>query len=185
MIPEPEDKKNAYGLPDEAILSTSKALDEDREDRLFGLVSLNKIDPTINVRDSFEVYLSTMEDEELDEYLVDIELSQHQSEKDIAKVKREMAIRREQSDSEQNKRRDFITQEFTTPVILLLSGSDRHYGVFTNGAEACKWIDAQQRNLRLRFSIIRLRTPKKNRFNSEDWFFDKEDSTEFNGDPND
>lgn len=142
-------------------------------------MSEKKTDPTINVRDSFEVYLSMMTDEELDEYLVDIELSQHQTEKDIAKVKREIAIRREQSDNEQNKRRDFIVQEFTTPVILLLSGGDRHYGVFANGAEACKWIEAQPQNLRLRFSVIRLRTPKKNRFNSDDWFFDKDDPTEF------
>ena len=144
-----------------------------------------KTDPTINVDDSFEVYLSMMTDEELEEYLADAEFSQSQTEKDITKVKREMAIRREQSDSEQNKRRDFIVQEFTTPVILLLSGGDRHYGVFANGAEACEWIEAQPRNLRLRFSVIRLRTPKKNRFNSDDWFFDRDDATEFSGDSND
>lgn len=149
------------------------------------MISEKKTDPTINVDDSFEVYLSMMTDEELDEYLVDTELSQHQTEKDIAKVKREIAVRKEQSDSEQNKRRDFIAQEFTTPVILLLSGGDRHYGVFANGAEACEWIEAQPRNLKLRFSVIRLRTPKKNRFNSDDWFFDREDFTEFNGDLND
>ena len=143
-----------------------------------------KTDPTINVDDSFEVYLSMMTDEELEEYLADAEFSQNQTEKDITKVKREMAIRREQSDSEQNKRRDFIVQEFTTPVILLLSGGDRHYGVFANGAEACSWIEAQPQNLRLRFSVVRLRTPKKNRFNSDDWFFDKDDTTEFSGDLN-
>ena len=148
-------------------------------------MSEKKTDPTINVDDSFEVYLSMMTDQELEEYLADAEFSQSQTEKDITKVKREMAIRREQSDSEQNKRRDFIVQEFTTPVILLLSGSDRHYGVFANGAEACEWIEAQPQNLRLRFSIIRLRTPKKNRFNSDDWFFDRDDATEFSGDPND
>lgn len=126
-----------------------------------------------------------MTDEELEEYLADAEFSQNQTEKDITKVKREMAIRREQGDSEQNKRRDFIVQEFTTPVILLLSGGDRHYGVFANGAEACEWIEAQPQNLRLRFSVVRLRTPKKNRFNSDDWFFDRDDATEFNGDLND
>lgn len=149
------------------------------------MISEKNTDPTINVRDSFEVFLSMMTDEELDEYLVDIELSQQQNIKDIAQVKREIVIRKEQSDSEQNKRRDFITQEFTTPVILLLSGGDRYYGVFANGAEACEWIEAQPQNLRLRFSVIRLRTPKKNRFNSDDWFFDKDDPTEFNGDLND
>lgn len=148
-------------------------------------MSEKKTDPTINVDDSFEVYLSMMTDEELEEYLADAEFSQNQTEKDITKVKREMAIRREQSDNEQNKRRDFIAQEFTTPVILLLSGGDRHYGVFANGTEACEWIEAQPRNLRLRFSVIRLRTPKKNRFNSDDWFFDRDDATEFSGDPND
>ena len=67
------------------------------------MISEKKTDPTINVDDSFEVYLSMMTDEELDEYLVDTELSQHQTEKDIAKVKREIAVRKEQSDSEQNK----------------------------------------------------------------------------------
>lgn len=149
------------------------------------MISEKKTDPTINVDDSFEVYLSMMTDEELEEYLADAEFSQNQTEKDITKVKREMAIRREQSDNEQNKRRDFIAQEFTTPVILLLSGGDRHYGVFANGAEACEWIEAQPRNLRLRFSVIRLRTPKKNRFNSDDWFFDRDDATEFGGDSND
>lgn len=142
-------------------------------------MSEKKTDPTINVDDSFEVYLSMMTDQELEEYLADAEFSQSQTEKDITKVKREMAIRREQSDNEQNKRRDFIAQEFTTPVILLLSGGDRYYGVFANGAEACEWIEAQPQNLRLRFSVIRLRTPKKNRFNSDDWFFDKDDATEF------
>lgn len=149
------------------------------------MISEKKTDPTINVDDSFEVYLSVMLDQELEEYLADVEFSQNQTEKDITKVKREIAIRREQSDSEQNKRRDFIAQEFTTPVILLLSGGDRQYGVFANGTEACEWIEAQPRNLRLRFSIIRLRTPKKNRFNSDDWFLERFDATEFNGDLND
>ena len=159
MIPEPEETEVVTGMS------------EDREDRIFNI-------PT-ETHNSLEVSISEMEDYELSEYLGDIKENQILIERELSVVNKEIAFRKAQSENEVKKRRDFVIQEFRTPVILVLSGSDRHYGVFANGAEACEWIEAQPQNLRLRFNIIRLRTKEKNRPELNDWYFDIEDSTEF------
>lgn len=178
---------------DEIILSTPETthevnnkLDNFLSEKLFNSKSDDLSTTTIpkdwiiNTRDTTEVFISTLDDYELEEYLEDIEYDRTLIENDSLKVQREISFRKSKRIQEKEQRKNEIKDGFSTPVILVLSGTDRYYGLFTNGAEAIEWIDKQPLNLRLRFSFLRLRSKEISRPDVMDWYF-SDTNSEFTG----
>lgn len=178
---------------DEIILSTPETthevnnkLDNFLSEKLFNSKSDDLSTTTIpkdwiiNTRDTTEVFISTLDDYELEEYLEDIEYDRTLIENDSLKVQREISFRKSKRIKEKEQQKNEIKDGFSTPVILVLSGTDRYYGLFTNGAEAIEWIDKQPLNLRLRFSFLRLRSKEISRPDVMDWYF-SDTNSEFTG----